>query len=226
MNYNRKVQLAFKISKREPKSISTWKKPKSQPSGGYYPTRGLRYASEVQFPGITLPVAPQTSGMPSVQFQVTLGYSPNSVVAPAQTNYGLPGSGPTLRACTQYLFQSDSLVVNAATALEASQSKQSSKGSTRSESQLYKWIRNRLSYMREGQTRAQVPSRVVVQTPDVYAPKGVLPQNKGALLGQPPKLNGRVALIFGGPHIGGLTCNELKRYIRILDHDKEIWEVC
>uniref|UniRef100_A0A803Q568 Uncharacterized protein n=1 Tax=Cannabis sativa TaxID=3483 RepID=A0A803Q568_CANSA len=83
---------------------------------------------------ITLPAAPQTSGMPSVKFQATPRCSLNFVIELAHYDYGLSVSGPTPKACTQYLAQFASLAASATSAPETSQSKWSSKGSTQSDS--------------------------------------------------------------------------------------------
>uniref|UniRef100_A0A803Q0M5 Uncharacterized protein n=1 Tax=Cannabis sativa TaxID=3483 RepID=A0A803Q0M5_CANSA len=63
--------------------------------------------------------------------------------------------------------------------------------------------------MNGGQVRAPAPP--TAQVLNVQVPSGTLPQHH-PVPGQPPKPNGRVAMISGGPNIGRTTQNELKCY--------------
>ncbi|KAM6590518.1 uncharacterized protein LOC133036965 [Cannabis sativa] len=90
---------------------------------------------------------------------------------------------------------------------------------------LYEWIKNRLSHLNLVPAGGPLPQGTPGGAPRALAlavPSG------GAILqqthGLPPRPNERVAMISGGPHIGGTTRKELKRCAEAIKHD-EVWEV-
>uniref|UniRef100_A0A803PR26 Uncharacterized protein n=1 Tax=Cannabis sativa TaxID=3483 RepID=A0A803PR26_CANSA len=87
---------------------------------------------------------------------------------------------------------------------------------------LYEWIKSKLPHLNPAPAGGPLPQGGAGGMPKrQVTPGGVLPQQAPEL---PPRSNGRVAMICGGPHIGGTTRNELKRYAGALKHD-EVWEV-
>ncbi|KAM6589813.1 hypothetical protein CsatA_012418 [Cannabis sativa] len=88
---------------------------------------------------------------------------------------------------------------------------------------LYEWIKNRLPHLNPVQAAGALPQG---------APGGVAgalaavapPKDAKQIPGLPPRPNRRVAMILGGPHIGGTTRKELKRYAGAVKHS-EVWEV-
>ncbi|KAM6548574.1 hypothetical protein CsatB_020250 [Cannabis sativa] len=90
---------------------------------------------------------------------------------------------------------------------------------------LYEWIKNRLPHLNPVPTGGPLPQGTPGGTPGALAPAvpsgGAIPQQTPGL---PPRPNGRVAMISGGPHIGGTTRKELKHYAGAIKHDK-VWEV-
>ncbi|XP_060974605.1 uncharacterized protein LOC115696602 [Cannabis sativa] len=88
---------------------------------------------------------------------------------------------------------------------------------------LYEWIKNRLPHLNPVLAVGPLPQGTPGGTPGALAPVASPgePQQAPDL---PPRPNGRVTMISGGPHIGGTTRKELKRYVGAVKHS-EVWEV-
>ncbi|KAM6577561.1 hypothetical protein CsatB_029398 [Cannabis sativa] len=88
---------------------------------------------------------------------------------------------------------------------------------------LYEWIKNKLPHLNPGQATVGMPQGTPGGTTGVLAPAAPTGDAQH-IPGLPPRPNGRVAMISGGPHIGGTTRKELKRYAGAAKHN-EVWEV-
>ncbi|XP_060974617.1 uncharacterized protein LOC133039711 [Cannabis sativa] len=188
--------------------------------GGYYPTGIAGYVPGAQLPGTLPTAAPPMSG---IEFSATPGYSQGQALAPASSHFGNPsgviGQAPSHSVPTASL----------AGPSQGSQSKRSSKGSNRSEDKRQK--RGYTPQYTQYTELTDSQERGVGALPQ-GAPGGVAgalapitpPGDAQQIPGLPPRPNGRVAMISGGPHIGGTTRKELKCYAGAVKHS-EVLEV-
>ncbi|XP_060974155.1 uncharacterized protein LOC133039311 [Cannabis sativa] len=88
---------------------------------------------------------------------------------------------------------------------------------------IYEWIKNRLPHLNPVQAAGALPQGSPGGVAGALAPVA-LPRDAQKIPGLLPRPNERVAMILGGPHIGGTTRKEPKRYAGAVKHS-EVWEV-